>query len=686
MKDGRLRIVTKLQPWPEYLAYRRAGVNSFGYGGANAHVILDAAECYMQSIGCNIPKSWTSLHRSHQIPFRRTDSQLETGNGFVNGSGEAKHNDFELLAVSSAHDEASLDRFNMAILQAVDPSNARDVCFTLAKRSPLHHRAFTILHGDAPGSWSKGHSKPTAPTLAFIFTGQGAQWPRMGADLISRFPVVRKTFQRMQTAMDKINDGPDWNLVEALSEPPETSSMMSSITTSVTLCTAVQVAIVDLLKSWNVHGRVVLGHSSGEAAAAYAAGFLTAEEAVITSYYRALAMVRKAEAGAMLAVGLSLEEAHAYLDDRKDLYVACCNSPRSITISGKNYEIAALEKDISAAGKFARIIKSSGYGNHSPLVENAARYFHSQFKHSLPTTSNMARRQGRAIMYSCITGGEVTAGDLGIEYWSHNISRPVLFDQAAQSLFHSHPEIDHIIEIGPHSALAGPLREIKQALHLKDEQLYYVPSLIRGKSGPSSMMRLAGALFINGYGIDLNAANSPISETAPKSNPRLIVDLPGYAWAHDTLYWTQDQTSNEVNFRDHPRHDLLGSRVSHSSTTAPLWRNKLRLMDVPWIADHQIGQDILFPASCYLAIAIEGARQMAVESGHIPLSFTLEDVSITRPLVLRSHSEYEMMLQLVALGGASQLGDQSFRFEIFNEKVIHAHGNIKCNVGSSSKC
>ena len=255
--------------------------------------------------------------------------------------------------------------------------------------------------------------------------------------------------------MDKINDGPEWTLVEKLSQEPGVSSIMTSITVSVTLCTALQIAIVDLLRSWNVHAEVVLGHSSGEAAAAYAASLLTAEEAVVTSYYRALAMVRKAEPGAMLAVGLSLDEARAYLKDRDDLYVACCNSPRSITISGKDQAIDSLETDLSAAGKFARKIKSSGFGNHSPLVEGAAKYFRSEFKHSLPPSSDMLQRQGGAIMYSCITGTTVTAKDLQIEYWSHNISRPVLFDQAAQSLFMAHPDIDHVIEIGPHSALAG---------------------------------------------------------------------------------------------------------------------------------------------------------------------------------------------------------------------------------------
>ena len=685
MVGGRLRIVTKLQAWPDYSSYRRAGVNSFGYGGANAHVILDASECYLNSIGHALPRSWTWLESLRRTSVQESRDHLEPVDSFADLDKVSQPNEPALLAISSAHDEKSLDKFNGDVIELVGPSNARDVCYTLARRSRLRHRAFAILDDDAPGSWSKGESSSTVPRLAFIFTGQGAQWPQMGLDLIRRFPVVQKTFQSLQAAMNNINDGPDWTLVEALSQPSDTSSdssIMTSITVSVTLCTAIQIAIVDLLRSWNVQGEVVLGHSSGEAAAAYTAGLLTAEEAVTTSYYRALAMVRKAEPGAMLAVGLSLDEAHAYLESRDDLYVACCNSPWSTTISGKNDAIHTLEKDLSAVGKFARLIKSSGYGNHSPLVDEAAIYFQSEFKHSLPPPSDLIQRQGRAVMYSCITGSKVTAGDLGIEYWSHNISRPVIFDQTAQSLFKSHPDIDHVIEIGPHPALAGPMREIKQALRLSDDKLCHMPSLIRGRNGPACLMRLAGGLFIDGCEIDTKAVNSADDTDATRNKPRLIVDLPGYAWARETLYWTEDRISNQLNFRENSRHDLLGSRIPGSSATAPLWRNELRLIDVPWIADHQIGQDILFPASCYLAMAIESAKQAALENGDVPVSFTLKDVTIIRPLILSRQSDCEIMLQLVALERVTQSGVRTFRFEIFSNKMVHAHGTVACSSGS----
>ena len=223
------------------------------------------------------------------------------------------------------------------------------------------------------------------------------------------------------------------------------------------------------------------------------------------------------------------------------------------------------------------------------------------------------------------------------------------------------------------------MREIKQALHLNDDHLCYMPSLIRGRNGPTSLLRLAGGLFVRGYEIDVGAVNTPINRESTDLKPRTIVDLPGYAWAHDTLHWTEDRVSNQLNFRSNARHDLLGSRIPDSSASAPLWRNQLSLVDVPWIPDHQIGRDVLFPASGYLAMAIEAAKQVAFESAAVPLSFNLRDVSITKPLVIDAKSDCELMLQLVALEKSTVLDERTFRFEISSNKMIHAKGIVAYN-------
>ncbi len=613
MRGGQLKIACEAEAWPDHLQYRRASVNSFGYGGANAHVIIDAAPSYFDSIRHPLPRTWTSL-TSTVVRNQRLHNGVAP-NGLIgdraqyavmsnstptltDGVHKSKYSDRSfkdtgrLLLVSSAHDMVTLEKNVDVLPEVVSSCDAVDLAYTLANRRNLfRHRAMTVVPETArqidvvPEKWTFGVGREVSPTLAFAFTGQGAQWPRMGIYLIDGFPVVRKTLETLQAAMDTVTEPPDWTLLSALMEPPDTSRMMTDATVTVTLCTAIQIAIVDLLDSWGIRPRAVVGHSSGEAAAAYSTGLLTASEAIITSYYRALAIVKRRVPGAMMAVGLGAAEVQRYIDGQDDLFLACHNSPESVTISGKSDAIDKLGQRLRFAGIFARKVMSSGNANHSPMVGPAAEYFISAFRDSLPNTSIMTERVAKAPMYSCITMGVVGGEDVGVEYWGRNISDPVLFNQAAQSLLSSEPSIDHIIEIGPHSALAGPIRQIKAALGYSNERLTYLPSLIRGSNGVDDMLGLAGALFLTGYPVDIPRINAKEGST-----PRLLVDLPAYQWNYDQIHWVEGRLTREQRFRKHNRHDLLGSREPGSSNSAPLWRNKLQVKDVPWIADHRVGQ------------------------------------------------------------------------------------------------
>ena len=448
---------------------------------------------------------------------------------------------------------------------------------------------------------------------------------------------------------------------------------MTDVTWTATLCTALQICLVDLLHSWSVTPVAVVGHSSGEAAAAYCAGLLSAEEAIVTSYYRALALKRTltstpldqagTRAGAMMAVGLGAKDVAQYLPQgtRREVYIGCHNSPESVTLSGSEDVIDEMESIFKKKGIFARKFKSSGFANHSPMVEGAAEYFRRELNDSLPGRREMAKREERCRMYSCITAGSVSAGDVGVEYWAENISKRVLFDEALQELIKSEAMeegadgVDCLVEIGPHSALAGPVRQTKAFLGLDNDKMMYLASLVRGSDGVEDMMKLAGKLYLAGHPVDLeavNAASRLSSEEAYVEEPKFIVDLPAYQWTYDQIYWSESRVSREWLWRKHPRHDLLGSKdPSGSTATTVVWKNKLSLADVPWVKDHRIGSSVLVPAAGYVAMAVEACRQYVSdsdsESGSNEMvgvergKYVLEDVEIMAPIRLEDKERGE---------------------------------------------
>ena len=393
------------QVWPAHLPYRRASANSFGYGGANAHVILDAASSYLETIGIPSPRSLIARHR--ESPTKA--SKLNGIHGIEVDARPRGEQGQEYLIITSAFSLPSLES-NIRHL-AASSSNLlmQDLLHTLTLRRTLfQHRAFGLVSQSAPlrvpdlEHWTNGLQTDNTLSMAFVFTGQGAQWPQMGAKLLDRFAIVARTLHRLQRALAATIPGLDWTLVSALTEPAE-SSRIGEIAVSLTLCTALQIALVDLIRSWGVKPLVVTGHSSGEAAAAYTAGFLTAEEAVITSYYRGFAMQQRAKPGAMMAVGLGAEEVLPYLRPYPDVHLACRNSPQSVTLSGSEEQLDKLVIAFKDKSIFQRKIKSSGFANHSPFVAKAAAYFRNTFSDALPSTGAMASRTSACKMYSCIT-------------------------------------------------------------------------------------------------------------------------------------------------------------------------------------------------------------------------------------------------------------------------------------------
>jgi acyl transferase domain-containing protein len=299
----------------------------------------------------------------------------------------------------------------------------------------------------------------------------------------------------------------------------------------------------------------------------------------------------------MLAVGLGPEEVQPFIKGQSGVVIGCYNSPQSVTLSGQAHVIEEIRVSLAQAGIFARKVNTSDNAYHSHLMASAAQKFQGLFSgiySEMIHSPARNKRLPRIPMYSCITGELLKAEIVPFEYWRSSLELPVLFDQASQALFASHSTARYVVEIGPHSALAGPIRQITMSLGFSEERLTYLPTLVRGEDGVDNVLRLVGTLFNLGYPVDLTRVNAmdtyygDVSDEEKCEIGKLLVDLPTYQWNYEGLLWKESRRGREFRFRKHCRHDLLGSREPGGSQNSHLWRNHLDVSFVPWLQDHKV--------------------------------------------------------------------------------------------------
>ncbi|TGJ81201.1 hypothetical protein E0Z10_g7561 [Xylaria hypoxylon] len=733
-----LRFPTKPLPWPQP-GLRRMSINSFGVGGSNAHVVLDDALHFLRNyhlVGnhrtimtpeiphfLSLPCVNGHNHDTH-IHDIANGNVVNKNHRYTNGSQTRGVDNIETrdegidehtcryLFVWSSYDQDGVLRMQDSLNGYIDKRSKTllspkrkhdfmgDLNYTLAAKRTHHGWRSFAFAGSYTSLQNALSMKPmvtravSEPRLAFIFTGQGAQWAAMGRELIT-YPVFQQSIYEADKYLSKLNC--PWSLIFELLKEKE-RSRVNRAEFSQPLCTALQVALVDLLYSWGIFPHAITGHSSGEIAAAYAAGSISRESAWKIAYYRGklcakLALTSSGTKTGMAAVALSTEQTESSIrrvneiSGEGTLEIACLNSPESHTVSGDLAKVESLVNMLKSDGLFARRlnVEMAYHSRHMrPIREEYIKAIQS-------AEPGLKHYPHEARFFSPTRGAIVSAAELrDPRYWADNLVSPVRFNEAMMQMLTTPVEITNgllsqdenlhsitdILEIGPHNALHGPLRSIVKASGKLDTiQLHTV--LKRGRPAVDTALDAAGSLWARGLAVNLLATNNACRDVGRSC---MLTDLPSYHFNHATEYWFESRLSKASRQPRHERHELLGAPVPDWNKKNAIWRHRISIAENPWLMDHKIFDDTLYPAAGMLVMAIEASRQISDPTKSLK-GFKFLDVSFQQAFKVPSDGGVESHFYLRPCPDTNVihgLGWNEFQFFTLSgdEWVEHCRGYV----------
>jgi acyl transferase domain-containing protein/NAD(P)-dependent dehydrogenase (short-subunit alcohol dehydrogenase family)/acyl carrier protein len=564
-----------------------AGVNAFGYGGTNAHAILQSFSKQKQ------PEPAAEISGSYLLPF---SSRSQEG----------------LKELAKKH----------ARYLQENPLKLEDIAYTLSKKRALFDHRMTVhahsnqdlitkLHtladGVCPEGCIQGKTLATPQRLVFIYTGMGPQNWGMGKQLSEIFPVFRETLTTCDRILLPITG---WSLLEELFGHDEGKPIEDPVIAQLANF-ALQAALTDLFRSLGIRPDAVIGHSIGEVAAAYAAEALTLQDGLLVAYQRSRIQSSKQNQGAMLAAGLTLEEAEACIQaSNKTISIAAINSPRSLTLSGNREDLESLAAILDRKNVFHRFLKVNiAYHSHQmdPL------------ENEVLTSLKCIKPQKCARPFiSTVHADYAPERLLDAEYWWKNIRQPVNFKEALQGLIKEGDRL--FVEIGPQPVLSAAIKENLAGCTVEGVA---IPSLNRKKKEDVSFHECLGALFVHGYPLCWDLLHPA------KGN---FVRLPTYAWQKKP-FWIESEESREYRLSA-PQHVMLSRRVK---VPHPAWQVEINEQFFPWLPDHKVGGSIVFPAAAYVEAGL-------AICGEFPC--LLENVNFLQILAINSESDSILQISL----------------------------------------
>lgn len=557
-------VNTACRPFDRGALPRRVGVNSVGMGGTNAFVVLEEAPRTEERERCGRPlfvlnlSAQTDEALATQVANVRDmlagDQRVELRDVCVTANGGRHHFDRRFSAVGSDKNDmlAEFDRF---------------------------------LQGDRSqvGRREKGAREP----VVFLFSGQGAQYARMGEALYRTEPAF-------QTALDQclaVFDAAGIRVADALFGDDE-SRLHRTLYTQPALF-SLQIALTELWKHWGVAPEVVIGHSVGEYAAAVTAGVCSLEDAAGLLAARAHLMEELPDGGAMVSIGADLETVRAaWPDNCGALAIAAENAPDRVVASGSTADLAVLLGRLESRGVPITELKTS-HAFHSPLMDPILDAFEA-------IARTVSFRPPRIRWISTLTGQEMV-GTPGAGYWRDQIRQTVRFQAAIDQMTQS---AAIFLEVGPGSTLSSLGRRCVMRAQSADRDFAWIQSLSQQDGDWPSMLNAVRKLYLKGRALHWDSFELPGGRR---------ISLPTYPFQHQRWWLEPDTTERSARARldsfHVDRHPLLGERLGDENV---LFETLLTVEQFPFLADHRVFDRVILPTTAALesvvAAAVQGLR------------------------------------------------------------------------------
>ncbi|MFF4219394.1 SDR family NAD(P)-dependent oxidoreductase [Streptomyces nondiastaticus] len=570
------------------------GVNSFGFGGANAHVVLAGAPA-------PIPPASTAppVPPVPPVPPGRVRQGL-------------------LPLVISARSREALAETARAVaerLAAVAAEVFYDLCWTACRRRARHPYRVAVLAAtpeDAArqlrelvqdeGELRAPEGAVSGGRVAFVFSGNGSQWPGMAADLMAGEPVFRAAVEEVDAHLAPRLGWSVAGLLAAGAQGAGLVSRMADTRYAQPALFAVQSGLVALLAHYGVRPQAVVGHSVGEVAAAYVCGALDLPAAARVVAERSLAQAATAGKGRMAAAALTPREAEKEIAPYAGLLeIGAVNSGRDVTVSGDHRSLRELGERLAGRGIPFRELDVD-HAFHSSAMDGIEEPLRDAL-------AGLSSAGPRVPMYSTVTARRVRRGQLGAGYWWDNVRRPVRFDEAVRRMAEDGGGLGAVVEIGPQPSLRGPLSRI--AAEYGGKAFPVVPTLGRECGGVAAVRRAVARLAAADVGTDWG-------RWFPR--PGRVVDLPAYAWQRKRHWFGTPEHWIRTSGDGIVVHPLLGERAP---VLEPTWHTTLERTRCPWLAGHRVGGAAVMPAAAYLEMALAAGREVfgdAVELDCVDIS------------------------------------------------------------------